>query len=192
LRKERVLRTEKAMSRHLSLLLFVLVAACGGGGQYGHSVNYAPLSDEEKATKSSKEYDPVMFQRQPEQWHGKPVALFGVVTNRGAGTAGNAYVTMSVRRLEPRNACDSHNDEDTCRTTVSDADFGLVHALLVLHGDDDVGEHSVGGGSLLRLVGTFGEDVDPNDGGPVMRVTYYRHWPRAFYVTKAAAQQMRQ
>ncbi len=175
-----------------TLSLLLLACGCGGGGQYGHSVNYAPLGDEQKATSTAKEYDPVMFQRQPEQWRGKPVALFGVVTNRGAGTGGTAYVTLSVRRLEPRNACESNADEDTCRVTVSDADFGLVHAMINLHGDDDVGEHSVGGGSLVRLVGTFGEDVDPNDGAPIMHATYYRHWPRYFYVTKAAAQQMRQ
>jgi hypothetical protein len=181
------------MIRPAWLLSSVLFAtACGGGGQYGHSVNYAPLGDEQKAISTAKEYDPVMFQRQPEQWRGKPVSLFGVVTNRGAGAGGSAYVTLSVRRLEPRNLCESNADEDTCRVTVSDADFGLVHAQVVLHGDDDVGEHSVGGGSMVRLVGTFGEEVDPNDGGPIMHVTYYRHWPRGFYVTKQAAKQMRQ
>lgn len=175
-----------------SLAFAAVLTACGGGGQYGHAVNYVPLSDEEKATKVAKEYDPVMFQRQPEQWRGKPVALFGVVTARNPGSGGTANITLSVRRLEPRNVCESHADEDTCRVTVSDADFGLVHALVVLHGDDDVGEHSVGGGSMVRLVGTFSEEVDSNDGGPIMHVTYYRHWPRYFYVTKAAAQQMRQ
>jgi len=176
----------------LRVILFMIATSCGGGGQYGHAVQYAPLGDEEKATKSAKEYDPVMFPRQPEQWRNRPVALFGVVKSRSAGSAGNAYLTISVRRLEPRNACESNADEDTCRVTVSDADFGLVHALVILHGDDDVGEHSVGGGSLVRLVGTFGEEVDHDDGGAIMRVTYYRHWPRYFYVTKAAAQQMRQ
>ncbi len=180
------------MARYMLALLFLIVTSCGGGGQYGHAVNYIPLGDEEKAVKSAKEYDPVMFPRQPEQWRGKPVALFGVVTVRAAGTGGSANLTLSIRRLEPRNACESNADSDTCRVTVSDADFGLVHALVVLKGDDDVGEHSVGGGSLVRLVGTFGEDVDPSDGSPIMHVTYYRHWPRYFYVTKAAAQQMRQ
>lgn len=177
-----------------SLVAFAVVGlvACGGGGQYGHSVNYAPLSEETKAAQGAKEYDPVMFQRQPDQWRGKPVALFGVVTNRASGPGGGAYLTLSVRRLEPRNLCESNADEDTCRVTVSDADFGVVHANVALHGEDDMGEHSVGGGSLLRLVGVFGEDVDPNDGGPIMRVKYYRHWPRYFYVTKAAASQMRQ
>ena len=180
------------MTRPAWALSIVLLCGCGGAGPYGHAVNYVPLSEEQKATSTAKEYDPVMFQRQPEQWHGKPVAVFGVVTNRGAGTGGTAYVTLSVRRLEPRNACESNADEDTCRVTVSDADFGLVHAMVNLHGEDDVGEHSVGGGSLLRLVGTFGEDTDPSDGAPIMHATYYRHWPRYFYVTKAAAQQMRQ
>jgi len=180
------------MRRLVFTLSLAMALGCGGGGQYGHSVNYAPLGDEEKATKGSKEYDPVMFQRRPDEWRAKPVALFGVVTNRGAGTGGTAYVTLSVRRLEPRNLCDSNADEDTCRTTVSDADFGVVHAMVVFHGDDDLGEHSVGIGSLLRLVGTFSQDVDTNDGAPIMRVTYYRHWPRYFYVTKAAAAQMRQ
>ena len=174
------------------LWLLVLVLGCSGAGPYGHAVNYVPLGDEEKATKSAKEYDPVMFQRQPDQWRGRPVALFGVVTNRSAGNGGNAYLTLGVRTLEPRNLCESHSDDDTCRVTVSDADFGVMHALAQLHGEDDVGEHSVGGGSLVRLVGTFSEDVDPNDGAPIMHVTYYRHWPRYFYVTKAAARQMRQ
>ncbi len=174
------------------LLSLLFVVACGGAGPYGHAVSYVPLGDEEKAAKGATEYDPVMVQRQPEQWRGKPVSVFGVVTQRGSGAGGAAYLTVSVRRLEPRNLCESHEDESTCRVTVSDADFGLVHINVALHGEDDVGEHSVGGGSLVRVIGTFGEDTDPNDGGPILRGTYYRHWPRNFYVTKAAASQMRQ
>ena len=176
----------------LALPLALAVAGCHGAGPYGHAVNYVPLSDEEKALNGAKEYDPVMFQRKPEEWRGKPVSLFGVVTTRSSGPGGGAYLTLSVRRLEPRNLCDSNADEETCRVTVSDTDFGVVHVNVALHGDDDVGEHSVGGGSLVRVVGTFGEDVDPNDGNPLMRVTYYRHWPRYFFVTRAAASQMRQ
>ena len=103
-----------------------------------------------------------------------------------------APLTLSVRRLEPRNLCDSNADEGTCRVTVSDADFGVVRVNVAFKGEDDIGEHSVGGGSLVRVVGNFGEDVDPADGSPIMRATYYRHWPRYFFVTKAAAAQMRQ
>jgi hypothetical protein len=175
----------------VSLALFAL-AACHSAGPYGHSVNYAPLSDEEKAVLGVREYDPVMFQRQPEEWRSKPSSLFGIVTNRGSGPSGGTYVTVSVRRLETRNLCDNANDEDSCRTTVSDRDFGVVHVVLPLRPDDDVGEHSLGIGSLVRAVGVFAQDVDPNDGGPILRATYYRHWPRYFYVTKASARNMRQ
>jgi hypothetical protein len=176
--------------RKLIPIVFMLTA-CGGGGQYGHSPNYVPLGDEEKAINGATEYDPVMYGRAQEEWRKKTVKAFGIVTNRGTGQ-GAAYVTMSVRRLEPRNLCDNVNDEDSCRVTVSDAEFGVVHLMVALNGEDDVGEHSVGVGSLVRIVGTIGEDVDPNDASPVLRVKFYRHWPRGYYVTKAAAATMRQ
>lgn len=175
----------------LATLTTALAAGCGGGGPYGHAVNYAPYGEEEKQLGPAREYDPVMYGRQPDEWRKKPVHLFGVVTNRGT-SGGGAYVTVSVRRLEPRNLCDSNADEETCRVTVSDAEFGVVHGMMNLHGEDDVGEHSVGVGSLVRIVGNFGEDVDPNDAAPIIRVAWYRHWPRGYFVTKAAAAHMRQ
>lgn len=179
----------------ICLTFGLCLSACHGAGPYGHAVNYVPTSDEESAASGAREFDPVMFQRQPDEWRAKPTSLFGIVTNRGTaqgGTSGGAYVTLSVRRLETRNLCDNANDEDTCRVTVSDRDFGVVHAILSLRPEDDVGEHSVGIGSLVRVVGKLGQDMDPNDGSPILRATFYRHWPRAFYVTKASAEQMRQ
>ena len=167
------------------------LSGCGGGGKYGYAPNYVPSDPEESATKGAKEYDPVMYQREPETWRKGNVVLFGVVTGRTAGGGGTASLTLSVRRLEPRNLCQNGNDEDTCRVTVSDRDFGVVHALVALKGEDDVGEHSVATGSLVRVVGQLGQDVDA-DGQPTMRATFYRHWPRHFYVTKASAETMRQ
>ena len=38
----------------------------------------------------------------------------------------------------------------------------------------------------LRIVGNVTQDLDPNDGTPVLRATFYRHWPRGFYVTTKA------
>ena len=73
---------------------------------------------------------------------------------------------LSVRRLEPFNLCQSQQDEDSCRVTVSDKDFGSVYALVQLRGDDDVGPRSVGQRSLVRIVGTLGQDVSPTDGAP--------------------------
>ncbi len=169
-----------------------LLVGCHGAGPYGHSVAYAPSVDEAKAVTGAREYDPVMFQRLPDEWRGKPVTLFGVVTRRDSGPGGGAALTLSVRRLEPRNLCDNMNDEDSCRVTVSDTDFGVMHVIVPLRAEDDTGEHSASAGSLFRVVGTLGEDVDTNDGTPILRATFYRHWPRNFYVTKAASRNMRQ
>ena len=173
------------------LVLGALTLGCGGGGKYGYAPNYIPTDSEESATKGAKEYDPVMFQREPETWRKGNVVLFGVVTSRAAGGGGTANLTLSVRRLEPRNLCDNGNDEDTCRVTVSDRDFGVVHALVALKGEDDVGERSVAAGSLIRVVGQFGQDVDTG-GEPTIRASFYRHWPRHYYVTKSKADTMRQ
>jgi hypothetical protein len=165
---------------------------CHGAGPYGYSAQYAPASGEEDALKGTREYDPVMYGREPDEWRRAKVSLFGVVTGRAPGPGGSANLTLSVRRLAPRNLCSNGNDEDTCRVTVTDRDFGVVHALVPLRPEDDTGEHSVTAGSLVRVVGQFGEDVDPTDAAPILRATFYRHWPRHFFVTNAAADLMRQ
>lgn len=165
---------------------------CGGAGPYGHAPKYVPTDDEERASKGARDYDPVMAEREPEVWQKSPVTLFGIVTARAAGPGGTAYVGVSVRRLEPRNLCANANDDDTCRVTVSDRDFGVVHAVLALRPEDDLGERSLGAGSLVRLVGRLGQDVDATDGNPILRTTFYRHWPRSTYATKANAETLRQ
>jgi len=63
---------------------------------------------------------------------------------------------------------------------------------VALRPDDDLGERSTSVGSLVRAVGVFGEDVDPSDGAPTLRASFYRHWPRYFYVTRSSADLMRQ
>jgi|GEM_PF-735411 len=184
-------------SRRLAGLVAVALApaifgACRSPGPYGFAMRYAPTADEERAVASAKEYDPVMVQRFPEQWRRQPTSVFGVVTGRASGAGGAAYLTLSVRRLEPRNLCQYANDEDTCRVTVSDRDFGVLHALLPLRPDDDVGATAVGVGTLVRAVGAFADDTDPGDGGPILRGTWYRQWPPSTYVTRASAGEMRQ
>lgn len=175
-----------------ALALATGVAGCRSAGPYGYSAKYTPASDEVTASNGAREYDPVMYAREAESWRKSKAALFGVVTSRAPGPGGAAYLTLKVRKLETRNLCSNANDEDTCRVTVSDRDFGIVHVLTKLAPEDDIGEKSAGVGSLVRVVGMFGEDVDPADGGPVMRASYYRHWPRYFYVTRASADLMRQ
>jgi hypothetical protein len=172
-------------------VLALLVPACGGAGPYGHSPKYVELDQETAAVAGAREYDPVMVQRQPEEWRAGKTMLFGVVESRAAGPSGQALLKLGVRRLELRNLCDNGNDADSCRVTVSDKDFGVVWALVSLHGEDDVGPHPVGIRSLLRVVGTIGQDVGP-DGAPMLRASWYRHWPQFFYVTNASARDMRQ
>jgi len=178
--------------RLVGLVAVLTLAACHSPGPYGFAAKYTPTGDEEKALAGAREYDPVMYTREPEAWRKEKASLFGVVTGRAPGPGGAAYLTVSVRKLETRNLCSNGSDEDTCRVTVSDKDFGVVHVLAALRPDDDLGEKSVGVGSLVRAVGSFGEDVDTADGAPVLRAAFYRHWPRYFYVTRASADLMRQ
>jgi hypothetical protein len=172
-------------------LALALPAACQSAGRYGHSVRYVELDEESAASAGARDYDPIEVIRQPEQWRRGKVTLFGVVESRTAGPGGQALLKLLVRRLEPRNLCEIATDEDTCRVTVSDKDFGMVWALTSLHGDDDVGPHAVGPRSLLRVIGTVGQDVS-SDGAPIVHAAYYRHFPPLFYVTRASARELRQ
>jgi hypothetical protein len=176
----------------LAALALAATSACHSAGPYGYAPRYVELSDETAAATGAREYDPVMVERQPEEWRKGRVVLIGVVESRSAGPGGQALLKLSVRRLEPRNLCQSQSDEDTCRVTVSDKDFGSVSALVQLRGGDDVGPQAVGQRSLLRIVGSLGQDVSRGDGTSVLHASYYRHWPAYYYVTHASAPIMRQ
>ncbi len=174
----------------VAVLLFV-VQGCHSAGLYGHARTYVPLSDEADAAQNAKDYDPVMAQRMPDQWKGKRVSVFGVVKQRSAGPGGTADLTLSVRTLAARNLCDNASEE-SCRVTVSDHEYAVLHALIKLREEDNIGKNSVGIGSLVRVIGKIGDEVDPNDGTPMLRGVYYRHWPRDYYVTTADRATMRQ
>ncbi len=171
-------------------LLGLTLLACSSAGPYGFSRTYSANDDEETAVESATEYDPVMAQREPDTWKKQKVTLFGIVTSRKEGAGGAAYLTLSMRTLANRNLCDTL-DEETCRVTVSDREHAVVHALAKLNGDDQIGKLSVGAGSLVRVVGKLSDNVDPDDGMPVLEVQFYRHWPRDYYVTQASASHMR-
>lgn len=171
-----------------TLLLF-LAAACASGGPYGYSRTYEPADGEEDAAEDAVPYDPIMVRRRPQDWTRKNVTLFGVVKSRREGSRGAAYLTLGMRTLQDRNLCESA-DEETCRVTVSDHEHAVVHALVRLAADDDIGKQRVGPGSLLRIVGKVTDQVDDGDGSRVIRATYYRHWPYREYVTTAARSYM--
>lgn len=169
----------------LCWLALVLVSACSSAGPYGYSRTYTPLSAEEDAAEGARDYDPIMAERDKADWKKSKVSLFGIVTKRVAGPGGSAYVTLSMRTLEARNLCDQL-DEDTCRVTVSEHEFAIVHAKLRLTPSDDMGKLSLNRGSLVRVIGHLTDEVDPEDGMPVFSADYYRHWPRNFFVTTAS------
>ncbi len=167
----------------LSVVASAWLAGCHSPGMYGHSRIYSPLGDEEKAANGAQVYDPSAQSRGVDDLKGKPISAFGVVKTRADGKGGAVYLTLSVRALSEKNACKT-NDEDSCRVTVSAREHALLHAHVKLRGEDDIGKLHVGAGSLLRVVGVVSDDVDPDDGAPVVRATYYRHWPRNYYATQ--------
>lgn len=175
--------------RRLALGLPFLLFACHSAGQYGFSRSYQPLSAEEAAAQGTREYDPVMAARDKDDWKKGAVSLFGVVKTRSQSKDGSAYLTLSLRTLSERNLCDDF-DEDTCRVTVSEHEHAIIHATLKLASEDDIGAQSVGKGSLVRVIGKLTDEVDADDGAPVLHASYYRHWPRNFFVTTAAADHM--
>jgi hypothetical protein len=170
----------------LTLMAGSLVS-CASAGARGHSPRYVELGEETAAIAGSRDYDPAMAARQPEAWRKGTVTLFGVVESRAAGPGGQALLKLSVRHLEPHNLCEHAGDDDTCRVTVSDKDFGVVWALASLRGDDDLGPHAVGQRSLVRVVGTLGQDLSPVDGSPTVHASYCRHFPPADYTTTGSS-----
>ncbi len=166
-------------------LALALLCGCSSAGPYGYSRTYVPLGAEEDAADGARDYDPVMAERDKAEWKKAKVSVFGIVTKRAEGPAGTADLTLSVRTLEARNLCEEL-DEQTCRVTVSEHEFAVVHARLKLSPADDIGEKSVNRGSLVRVVGKLTDEVDPEDGGVVLKADYYRHWPRNFFVTTAS------
>jgi hypothetical protein len=170
--------------RSSSLVLFLLALRCSSAGPYGFSRVYEPLSDEEDQAEGAKEYDPIMIEREPETWKKHAISVFGIVRQRTQAAGGSAYLTLGVRTLSQRNICDSAAD-DSCRVTVSEHDFATVHAIAKLRPEDDLGKASLQPGALVRVIGKLNDDVDKNDGAPIVVARYYRHWPRNHFVTTA-------
>jgi hypothetical protein len=164
--------------------------ACSSGGPYGYGRTYSPLSAEDSAVEGSKDYDPVMVRRLPDDWRNKPVNLFGIVVKRDEGRDGLSDLTLSVRRLAARNLCET-GDEDSCRVTVGDHELARVHVLAPVAKDDDVGSSRLQPRSLVRIVGQLEDQPDKTDGADVLLASYYRHWPPGHYVTEKAREYMR-
>ena len=174
------------MNSRPQILLFALLTACGGGGAYGFSPEYAPLSAEERAVDGATEVSYEDVRRAPDDYAASKLAWFGVVTSIDEETG---LVEMTYRTLAPRNLCADERDS-SCRVTVSHREGGPFSARLQLEPADLAGENRIWVGSLLRVVGSPEPEL-AEDGGPVFVGTYYRHWPRSLYRTTRARGQMR-
>src|SRR5260221_14686058 len=120
-----------------------------------------------------------MSRRQPEEGAKKQVSVFGIAVEGTDGAKGALALVVTVRILENRNLCEDAS-EDSCRTTVSEHEFDRMRVSIKnATPDDELGEHSIGVGSLVRVVGK----VEKGEGGLVLDAGYYRHWPRGFFVT---------
>jgi len=168
-----------------------LGAAACGAGEYGHSRTYTALSVEASAADGAVEYDPVMAKRRPEDWQQEKLSVFGIVLGRQDLEGGAVMLKLSMRRLEGRNLCESREDS-SCRTTVSEHEHERMHVrVTIANAEDAAGGLSIGGGSLVRVIGTLDAKPNADDGKPVLTATYYRHWPRGYYVTSAASKVLR-
>ena len=128
--------------------------------------------------------------RDPAQFRSSTIGWFGVATAVTAGEGGRTRVALTHRIHQERHLC---NDETagSCRVTVSDRQSGPFTAVLELAPDDREGELRLWVGSLIKVYGSPNGEFD-DQGGPVIMVQHYRHWPRGYYVTTSAAGSMRQ
>lgn len=167
-----------------------LGAGCASGGRYGYTRTYTALDEEETWVARAEEpvYDEV--RRSPEPFRGRTIAFFGVVQSVARGEGGAYRLALQVRTHQERHLCEEES-ESTCRVTVSARDGGPFTAAVTLRPDDADGENRVQTNSLLRVFGTVAPGEYDPQGGPVIQVQYYRHWPRGQYVTTASADAMR-
>lgn len=177
-----------ARSCRLGLLLFIL-PACGAAGPYGYSRTYAPLDGEEDAASDVADYDPVMVNRKPRAWIGKRVSVFGVVQESATNPDGSQDLLLGIRTLQHRNLCES-DDESTCRVTVSEGEFGHVHARVTLRPENKQGADRLTPGALIRVIGTIDAKPHTQTGNTVITASYYRVWPLRQFVTTAARSYM--
>jgi hypothetical protein len=98
-------------------------------------------------------------------------------------------LTLNLRAHQARHLC-TEDSRSSCRVTVSEAQLGVFTVDLVLKPEEVNGKERIWVGSLLKVYGTHSGEYS-EETGPVLNVSYHRHWPRGFYVTTAARGSMR-
>lgn len=178
--------------RSLPLPSIALVLAACASNPYGYAPEYVPLSDEESYYERAIDQSYEDVRRDPSSFAGETVSWFGVVDEvrpMGGHGAGQAAIALTLRFHQPRHLCTDQFDS-SCRVTISEKEGGPFSVLLTLREEDLAGTYRVYAGSLLRVYGKPIADYDER-GGPILKVEYYRHWPRGTYVTTGRRVNMR-
>ena len=172
------------------VLAIIIAAAACGGHQYGFARQYEPLSDEEELYENAETVSYEELRRDTTAYRERLIGWFGVVTEARTDPAtGETRAAMELRVHRKRHLCADHL-ENSCRVTVSEKTIGPFTTVIRLRPEDTEGKNRVYRGSLLKVYGSPDGEFD-DQGGPIIRARYYRHWPRGTFVTTAAIGVMR-
>jgi len=166
------------------------LSGCGGAGPYSFARAYKPLKPERdhfEATEKQVSYEDV--QRDPNGFIKTEVGWFGIVTGYADLPDGRQRLTLSLRTHQERHLC-SNERSSSCRVTVTDRSMGSFVVDVELSAEEKTGKDRVWIGSLFKVYGTPTGEYD-DDGSPILKVTYTRHFPRGTYVTTAQRAAMR-
>jgi hypothetical protein len=169
--------------------LFACSLAACGGGQYGFARTYSPLASEQTHFDQAEEATYQDLLRDPRRFEKTEVGWFGTVDSVAQAPDGRARLTLKLRAHQARHLC-SDDSRSSCRVTVSEAQLGVFTVDIALKPEEINGKERIWVGSLLKVYGTHSGEYS-EETGPVLKVSYYRHWPRGFYVTTAARGSMR-
>ena len=168
----------------------LVLSACASAGPYNFARNYQPLSAEKPHFKASE--TPVSLEevkRDPNGFRDRELGWFGVVTAIGDASHGKTRLELSLRAHQERHLCADESSK-SCRLTVSERDLGTFTVDLPLGPEQKEGKDRVWFGSLLKVYGRPTGEYD-DEGGPIIDVSYFRHFPRGTYVTTASKSAMR-
>jgi hypothetical protein len=183
----------KASRRWLGALVLGIFSGFAGiscgGGQYGFARTYSPLGAESTHYEQAQQPTYQDLIREPNKYKEIEIGWFGVVTGVASAGKGKSRITLSLRAHQARHLC-SEESSSSCRVTVSEGSVAIFSADVELAASETAGKERVWTGSLLKVYGKFTGEYS-EETGPVIDVTYHRHWPRGTFVTTASRASMR-
>lgn len=179
-----------AISGYVVAAALIFCAACGGG-RYNYDLRYHPLKREKPYYKEFEDLNYEVVRSDPLKYRGARLGWFGVVRDLKENRDGTLTLLLEYRTYRERHLCEDNLVKSTCRVTVSEKSQGTFSVTLQARHEERKGKDRINYKSLLRVYGTPAGDYN-DEGGPVVKCDYYRHWPPGTYVTTAAAVFMRQ